>query len=218
MSGRGLAARAPGSSGKEMPLVIAFYTRDTGYVAEVARLRKSVETLGLEHDIRGIPDQGSWESATHFKATFIQWMRSYHPGRALLYVDADAAIKRVPEFLRGFNAADVALRVQDFPYRKGEWLSGTLCIGPTPAADEMIRRWIAYNDAVPAQRGRPETYEQANLRRAVESLGRDIRMVVLPLEYCFIFDTMRRMYPGAVPVIEHFQASRRLAKPGGRKG
>jgi hypothetical protein len=32
----------------------------------------------------------------------------------------------------------------------------------------------------------------------------------LPPEYTFIFDSMRKMYPNAKPVIEHFQASRKL--------
>jgi hypothetical protein len=31
----------------------------------------------------------------------------------------------------------------------------------------------------------------------------------LPPEYTFIFDSMRKIYPNAVPVIEHFQASRK---------
>ena len=32
----------------------------------------------------------------------------------------------------------------------------------------------------------------------------------LPPEYTMIFDSMRGMYPNIVPVIEHFQASRRF--------
>jgi len=32
----------------------------------------------------------------------------------------------------------------------------------------------------------------------------------LPPEYTFIFDSMRKMYPDTKPVIEHFQASRKL--------
>ena len=32
----------------------------------------------------------------------------------------------------------------------------------------------------------------------------------LPPEYTMIFDSMRQMYPNIIPVIEHFQASRKL--------
>jgi hypothetical protein len=34
----------------------------------------------------------------------------------------------------------------------------------------------------------------------------------LPAEYTFIFDSMKAIYPHTVPVIEHFQASRRFKK------
>jgi len=34
----------------------------------------------------------------------------------------------------------------------------------------------------------------------------------LPAEYTFIFDSMKAMYPNAIPVIEHFQASRRFKR------
>ena len=35
----------------------------------------------------------------------------------------------------------------------------------------------------------------------------------LPPEYTMIFDSMRAMYPDVKPVIEHFQASRKLRMP-----
>ena len=39
----------------------------------------------------------------------------------------------------------------------------------------------------------------------------------LPPEYTMIFDSMRGMYPNVIPVIEHFQASRRFKKDVNKK-
>ena len=193
------------------PRVVAFYTCGTPYEREVEKLRRSVETLGLEHSIVGVADLGSWEANTHYKARFIRDMRSAHRGEPLLYVDADAIVRLPPVWLRDAEA-DVAVRFQDFPYRKDECLSGTIYFGDGAIVDELIERWIALNDAAPAQRGRPTTYEQENLRRAIQTFGEALRVANLPPEYCFIFDTMRRIYPDARPVVEHFQASRRFAR------
>ena len=37
----------------------------------------------------------------------------------------------------------------------------------------------------------------------------DLNYINFPPEYCFVFDLMKNIYPDAVPVIEHFQESRK---------
>ena len=53
--------------------------------------------------------------------------------------------------------------------------------------------------------------EQVNLGMAIDKMvsSEDLIFKNLPPEYTFIFDSMRKIYPNAKPVIEHFQASRK---------
>jgi hypothetical protein len=57
-----------------------------------------------------------------------------------------------------------------------------------------------------------KTFEQWNLGSAIQQMKKTQGLIDknLPPEYTFIFDSMRNMYPNAKPVIEHFQASRKL--------
>jgi hypothetical protein len=192
----------------QYPLVVSFYTTDPDYTNEVSGLIRSVDRRGLDSDIRGVPPFPSWEEAVHYKPTFIREMRLEHPDRALLWTDADSVIRRPLDHTIGFSA-DVSCRVQDFPYRKAEWLASTVLFNPTSRSDELLERWIALNAATPATRSDPMTLDQANLMRAVQDMGDRIKWELLPAEYCFL-PQMRDIYPDADPVIVHFQASRRF--------
>ena len=70
----------------------------------------------------------------------------------------------------------------------------------------MLDAWIAANEA------NPDRWDQKNLGMVTAEMrnSKGLRVFTLPAEYTFVCDWMRRMYPTAKPVIEHFQASRRF--------
>jgi hypothetical protein len=74
---------------------------------------------------------------------------------------------------------------------------------------KMCELWLDKNKA---EGTGAKTFEQWNLGAVIEQMVKTDNLVCknLPPEYTFIFDTMKRIYPNAVPVIEHFQASRKL--------
>lgn len=185
-------------------MIVSYHT--PGYYAQVAnsRLLPSLRALGLEHDVREVLLGGPWAKRTQFKAEFLQMMRAAHPGEDLLWVDCDAVIHRDPleELRDGYADVDLAVHYLD----GRELLSGTIWI---PAASQRIDRVLECWRAESHSCG-PETWDQHSLKRVVAMFdnARPLAIGQLPPQYCFIFDTSRRLYPGVAPVIEHFQASR----------
>jgi hypothetical protein len=188
--------------------VIGYYTRGTRYESLSWRLINSCDAFGLPHYIEGVEDLGSWEKNTHYKAQFVRECLSQFPGEPLLYVDVDAVFQKMPVAISLIpEEVDIAYRTENFPWRKDEPLSGTIFFRNTSKTQEVVAKWEELNNKTPAVRNKPETWEQQNLKRALEAV-KDANYYNLPPEYTFITDHTRRLFPGLLPVIEHFQASR----------
>lgn len=195
------------------PLIVSYHT--PGYYTQVAneRLLPSVRALGIEHDVREVLLGEGWAKRTQFKAEFLQHMRAEHIDRDLLWVDVDAVIHANPlEQLRdGYAHCDIAVH----KLRGNELLSGTIWL---PAAglrtDELLDEWREQ-----CRRHGDAAWDQRCLAKAIEELERTGPLIVgeLPPQFCYIFDTSRRYYPGVSPIIEHFQASRKLRRQGGQR-
>lgn len=184
-----------------LPLVISYYTEGTPYEQEVAGLRRSCEDLGLEHVIKGMPPRGSWEANCAYKARFI--LDTYlWCDRPVLWVDADAAIRKPPMLVAGAEP--------DFAVQKaGGWQfnSATVYLNRTMLAQRLLEQWTALCEA------RPHIWDQIHLDTAWEVITArlPLRTQWLPQTYAKIFDMDRDARLGsAQPVIEQFQASRRL--------
>lgn len=175
----------------------AFYTIGTIYESEAARLRRSLDRLGLRHDLHGIQDRGSWKENTHHTATFICEMLDLHDG-PVVYLDADAVVWRQPVMFDDLSAYDLAVH-----YRKGtELLNGTLWLANTPACKRTIRTYRELVSANPQDRN-----EQQYLAHAIRRTSPNVYR--LPAGMCFIHDLMKDdLAPGEQVFIEHMQASR----------
>jgi hypothetical protein len=128
----------------------------------------------------------------------------------LLYVDVDAVFKAYPQIFETLDC-DIAYRTENFRWRADEALSGTVYFRNNEKIKKMVDRWINLNEATPAERMKPETWEQKNMQRAQREFG-DLVYYNLPPEYTFITDSTKIMYPGLHPIIEHYQASREVHK------
>ena len=188
-------------------LVIAYYTESTSYEVLAESLRQSLNQFSIPHYIEAINDLGSWEKNTHHKAYFIKSILESR-NQDILYVDVDAKFKQYPELIPSLDC-DIAYRTQDFRWRADEALSGTLFLKNNDRVKRFVDRWIQLNEATPAERMKPETWEQKNMQRAQREMT-DLNYYNLPPEYTFIYDHMKMMYPGVSPVIEHYQESRNV--------
>lgn len=186
----------------EGPIYVSFYTAGL-YEREAARLRGSLDALGLPHDIREVADKGGWLQNTRQTPDVICAAMGRHPFRPVVYLDSDAVVWEYPRLfdeLAAGDLCDVAVH-----YRKGtELLNGTVYFAPTSNALRAAWRYAELIGLCPG-----ETSEQRLLARALDELKSEVRVLRLPASYCWIHDVMAQdMAPGERAVIEHLQASR----------
>ena len=186
-------------------VLCSYYTFDTPYREEIRNLILSVKDMPLQTYFKGIENRGSWEANTHYKAQFIKEMMDRYPEKAIVYVDADAVVRKYPALFDTIPPCDLAAYFRDWRFAKNELLSGTLYVGNTEAARNLIDLWIKKNGE------NPGVWEQKNLHSVIALLDGDLRISKLPVEYCCIYDSVERK-AGCQPVIEHFQRSRRYRK------
>lgn len=191
-------------------IVVGYYTAHTPYEHDAQNLINSCKNLSLNHHIVPVQNLGSWQENTRFKAQFMLNMLTTYTGKRLLYVDCDAVFNNTPDLFINYSA-DVAVRYQDFAWKKNECLSGTIYMENNLKTRKLCEKWIEQNQKDP---NKTKNLEQWNLGKAIEDMVKSDGLVCknLPPEYTFIFDSMRKIYPDLKPVIEHFQASRKYKR------
>jgi len=183
-------------------IIIGYYTIDTIYESAAKIFIKSLESLGIPHDIQGTPILGDWYKNTCYKPTFIKHMMIKHKGINVVYVDCDAEFLKYPVL---FDTLDCNVGVYVFDrscYRKSahgfEVLSGTVFLKNNQEVFDMVSRWEQ------ECKDNPNVWDQKSLEKVI---GDDY--YTLPGEYCKIFDRMDHITD---PIIVHYQASRQVRK------
>lgn len=179
------------------PLFVSFFTLGTPYETEAAELAATLRAFDLPYDIEGIEPRGSWVRNCSQKARFVRDMMLRHPEQRIVWLDADARVKKLPTLFQNLEC-DVA-----FHRRHGELLSGTLFFAPTSAAWETVRLWESACEA------HPDEWDQRVLDDVVKENKAGATFGTLPASYVQIFDA-KDMGDVDEAVILHTQASRRL--------
>lgn len=188
-------------------VIVGYYTMGTEYRDEARKTIASCKKLGLNYYIIGVPNLKSWQKNTRHKSKLMIHCIEKFKDNRLLYVDCDAIIHKIPELFKGYQA-DIAIRWQDFAWRVQDSLSGTIYMEPTEKSLRLCEMWDYDNLN---QTEGSNAIEQWNLGDKIKYMQEHHNLDAknLPPEYTFIFDHMRKIYPDADPVIEHFQASRK---------
>lgn len=199
--------------------VVSFFTDDPLYREVVENLHDSLLRHRIESRIFRLPPFEKWEHACAHKARFIRSMRDALLG-PLVWLDADAVVKKPPVLFNDLVdlKADFAVHqpqrgVDPWFNESSPTISGTIFIGTSPEARNLLRVWERYCEA------RPDIWDQVHLYRALEECRYPVnsplpRFTNLPASYMRIFD-QRKMPPEVV--IEHRQASRRAPNKTRRK-
>lgn len=198
------------------PIFVSYAT--TSYHKDLAALEASMQRWvgSLQWYFEHVDSLGSWSANTQYKNRYIKSCLEKY-GRPVVWLDADArVVKRPTTLLELPPDTDLAcVRRKDALGLKlggpgGELLSGTLYVGNTPAAHDLLDKWHDLNQK------NPRRWEQRNLQQLLDD-GHPAKVHLLPPSYCMIVVGGQRVKMGepGTGVIEHYQASR---KNRGKKG
>ena len=178
------------------PIFISMYTFDDIYFEAQKRLVESLNQFKIYYKIYEIEDLGNWHLNTNQKAETILKAMQEFPENDIVWVDADAVIKKKPILFSRIK--------QDIAYHrlegKDELLSGTLYLKNTYIMQLFVSSWISLNNS-------NGLLEQKNLDHLLKN-NPQISIYHLPASYCKIFDN--RFQTNAEDIIVHYQASRIL--------
>lgn len=188
-------------------IVVSYYTKGTPYQKEALKLEGSLMKHGIPYHIGAVPNRGSWQKNTLFKAIFIRNMLTQFVGVNIVFTDADSIFHTYPKMFEDLDC-DIAVHFRDWKHGREEMLSGTIFLANNERVRKLMDEWIAIN------RANKDTWDQRNLQRAFNRHKHNLRLLYLPMEYCCIFDDEKRKF--CDPVIEHFQKSREYRRIIGR--
>lgn len=181
--------------------IIAYFT--ASYREYAMRLAESLNRLKYPYYMMEYPEFPDWVRNNHLKTDFIRDMLNKFK-EPVLYVDADAVVHKPPVLLEGLTDTDIGVYFLRGWKPEPMALAGTIYAGNTIAARRFLEKWIEENHS------NTQKYDDANLRTVLKRMSGEIKVMELPVEYCTIFDRPDRA--NIDPVIEHFQASRKLRK------
>ena len=185
---------------------VAYYTDN--YEEEVIKLASSCQKFGIDADYVSVGGGYTWMQAVKMKPAFIMTMlNSLGNYDGILYVDADAVFRAAPDWELFSTCHFAAHKFKRSRHHNVEMLTGTLYFANVPIIRDFVKRWDILTAACETS-----TPEQDTLKIAFDYFHEDLSYWDFGPEYVFIHDDFKEIYPGVKPVIEHFQASRRLRR------
>ena len=189
---------------------VTFVTTGTGYEREVERLALSAARLSIPLRIYHHPNLRNWRLNLNWKSLTILEAMTDYPDKDIVWVDADAKFHSWPALFDELSLA----RAHDIAFHRWvhsrldpgrELLSGTLWVANTERGAKLVSAWHEK-----ALKSRAIRHQRA-LDEVLKGERAGWRCFALPVQYTAIFD--HRAVRGRIqPVIEHFQASRRLRR------
>ena len=185
-------------------LIVGCYTPGDYCQEAHEKLIPSVRALGLPYEIWERPSRCSWLLNNSLCQLTLLEQDAAFPNDDFLYIDVDGVVRSDPwPYLWGLDC-DIAAHTF-YGTGKAELLSGTLYLPAGPKRRPLLAAWVALNTRD------PHVTDQRNLQWVLDHTT-EFRRVELPAEYCCIWDSQRRLTPNIIPVVEHFQASRRYRR------
>jgi hypothetical protein len=187
--------------GGQRYIACAFYTPN--YLAQVTSLKKSLEAHGISHFLKRYDRLATWEATTRLKPVFLDYCLKKFPEKDILYIDADAVIRKPLAFFDDVTA-DISMLFHHHTKGNLHYLrisGGTVYVRNNPGGRRFAELWKGAEKRCSAL-----TLDEDMIYMAFEDMA-GVSVAVLPPSYYKIFDK-----PGVEPVIEHFQASRGQCK------
>ncbi|WP_430460512.1 putative nucleotide-diphospho-sugar transferase [Thalassolituus sp. LLYu03] len=177
-------------------LVCGFYTES--YRDDFERLEISLNRFGMEYSFTQVDPQACWEATTGLKPSVLLQCLLKNPDRDVLYVDADAFIRREIANFDEFTG-DIGIHFNEDGGKRASHTirTGTIFLRNTEATRAFLSLWIA-------KQAQSDRYcDQDSFQLAYDE-PHVATFFNLPVEYVKIYDK-----DNVKSYIEHFQASRR---------
>jgi hypothetical protein len=122
----------------EIPLIISYFTPGTAYERNADLLRADCARLGLSARIEPRPARPSWVENCAQKVAFIRDMH-LEEGRPLLWLDADARLRRRPDIFENLEADLAVVRLDGWALYTGQ-----IYFGAGRGATRLLDLWCDY--------------------------------------------------------------------------
>ena len=182
-------------------VVCCFYT--DSYKSHALSLKQSLDNFGLNYYFKQVSDAGYWEANTRIKPHFILECLQKFPENDVLYLDADALVKKPLDYFNHITADVAFYKTKGMPGMSHDYLASTMFFKNTANTITLVKQWIA--EQVDSKRTQ---VDQDSLDTAMYKLGNTLTVEPLNPGYIKIFD---KDYDGDV-YIEQYQASRGQTK------
>ncbi len=192
-------------------IFVSYFT--SGYYEEImnSHLLPSLLLFNLPYYILPMENKKNWQENTKQKIDFILKALEVNYPFSIVWIDADAKIKRPPKLLYDIpEEYDIGIHVLDWKDQYGkeghELLSGTVFLRNNEKTIELVKLWKTYSNE-------STQWEQRALEKAIRKLK--IKAYPLPRSYCYITTVPSGKPPYVIiddPVIAHYQASREVKK------
>lgn len=192
-------------------VVISYYTFGTDYEKEILKLKSSLKKFDIPYYFFSKRPLGNWRANLNYKSAVILEAFEKFPQKDIVFIDADGIVKQYPElfdFLSANRTHDIAVHYHHYKQSLpgGSLLSGTLWLRNCDKTKRLVERWNKIGQ------DNLDIRHQHCLNIAIrefEDIAEPMQVFKLPKEYAQIFDNFQNR---SKPVIEHFQASRRLRR------
>lgn len=178
-------------------IICCFYTNS--YRSHALNLKQSLNEFNLNYYFKEVEDAGYWEANTRIKPHFILECLKKFPNKNVLYLDADAIVKKPLDYFNHITADVAFYKTKGMPGMSHDYLASTMFFSNTDNTIALVEQWIAEQVD-----GKQTQVDQDSLDAAMDKLGNTLTVEALNPGYIKIFD---KDYDGEV-YIEQYQASR----------
>lgn len=178
-------------------IVCCFYT--DSYRSHALNLKQSLDKFNLNYYFKEVEDAGYWEANTRIKPHFILECLKKFPNKNILYLDADALVKKPLDYFNTINADVAFYKTKGMPGMSHDYLASTMFFSNTANTRTLVEQWITEQVD-----GKQTQVDQDSLDSAMQKLSDTLTVEALNPGYIKIFD---KDYEGDI-YIEQYQASR----------
>lgn len=182
-------------------LVCCFYTKS--YLDHASALKQTLDDFNISYYFKEVEDAGYWEANTRIKPHFILECLQEFPNKSILYLDADARVKKPLDYFNHITADVAFYNTKGMPEMSHDYLASTLFFNNTEATKQLVEQWIREQE-----HGKRTQVDQDSLDAAMQKLESTLTVAPLSAGYIKIFD---KDYQGDI-YIEQYQASRSQTK------